>query len=1653
MKKNYLHSEKRFSFKLFLIQNNLVLLFILLLLAGKSTQAQTAGPNNAGTGTNVTGVGTVAWTSFGNVTAADGVTANAVFTGSANSNYIQGTNYGFAIPIGVVVDGIEVTINRKTSAVNAGRITKDNVVSMVKGGAIVGNNKATTTAYTTTLTTATYGSPTDKWGTTWTSADINATNFGAVISVNANNSLTAAVDYIQIKVYYTPVPMVTSFTGSSACVGTTPSVVITGNYFTGATAVKFNGVSASFTVNSATQITATLPVSATTGTISVTTPSGTGTSAGSFTINPLPSVAPITGTTNVCIGGSTTLNEATSGGTWSSASPTKATINTSGVVTGIAAGTSLITYTYTNGNGCTNSVSTTITVTALPVVVAASSVCIGNTIQATPNSGGTWASNDTSKATIDTTGLIIGITSGNVTFTYTDTTTGCNATTSIVSVVSSPVITSNPVATQTVCSGNSASFSVTATGGGLTYQWYNGATLLTNGGAISGATSSTLTINPVALSDAGTTYYCEIIGSCSPAISSNTAELIVLEKATITDQPIGVQSFCAGDTASLAVSATGDGITYQWYKGATMLVDNGTVSGATSATLTLSPLSVSDSAANYYCLVTGTSPCNAVSSNFGTINVNQGVSITAQPQISQTVCESSSASFSVSASGGNLSYQWYKGASPVTNGGTISGATTATLTIASTTTTNSGSYYCLVSNNCSGSTASDNALLTVSANSVGGTASSSLPNVTPVVRNITQCHFASGTVYLSGHIGSVVRWEYTTSGGASWIPIANTTTSCTYNNITQSTFFRAVVQNNPCSLAYSYVALIDVIPNVKPTPVTATPQTICIGGSSDLYSESGFATSSYLATGGSFSNANPANWLVDGCGNCLNAGGSNTTEGPFRLSATNGGTYSGINYTSSGKFAIANGNYYSVMQTPIFNTFGLPMATLSFNHAFNLQVGASVSVELSLDGGTTYSVVLASYTGASTRSPYGPFPNQSIDLSNYIGQASLRVRFVYNGTANSSWAVDNILIPETPSNLTTQWIDSITGQVISNTATATVTPTVTTTYAITSYLNGCTSYGPEGTTYITITVNQRPTAAIGPNQTVCNGDSATFSVALTGVAPWSVTYSNGTTSTTVNNVTTNPYVFTVSGFTTNKTYTITALSDSKCIAKPQDLTGSAVVTVLNGTAGLWTGLISTDWFDCRNWAGGLPSATINAQIPSSAVRMPLIDPANSSYAALYSNIARAQDIIIANTASVAMAANSNLYISRDWKNSGTFIPGTGTVTFNGATANQIQTINAGIKTNETFYNFTLNNSNGARGISVVDGFALNVANLLSLQSGDLRLVGEAQLLQSGTTANPSSGTGKILKDQQGSQSSYHYNYWSSPVTTNGSTYTVGGVLRDGTNSASNPFNPGTINFGGGYYFADGALSSPIKISTSWIYKFTSVSSSYAGWQFIGDTGTINPGEGFTMKGNSGSSSNTTAQNYVFVGKPNNGTISLNISPNQTYLAGNPYPSSLDADEFIKDNVKDGGGRAASNIFNGALYFWDHFGGTAHILGQYVGGYATYSLMGGVVAISNDPLTANNGLTGTKVPTKNIAVGQGFFIGTGVITDMPTNNPNLTSPITGGTINFKNSQRVFKTESPANSVFFRTNATQATVNDERSKSESLLNRLQVCTDNC
>jgi len=112
---------------------------------------------------------------------------------------------------------------------------------------------------------------------------------------------------------------------------------------------------------------------------------------------------PITGTTSVCIGATTTLSNANTG-TWSSSNTAVATINASGVVTGVAAGTATITF--TNGStGCAGSSTTTVTVNPKPTVAINNSnptINLGasTTLSATSNMVGYWKFNESFGTTI-----------------------------------------------------------------------------------------------------------------------------------------------------------------------------------------------------------------------------------------------------------------------------------------------------------------------------------------------------------------------------------------------------------------------------------------------------------------------------------------------------------------------------------------------------------------------------------------------------------------------------------------------------------------------------------------------------------------------------------------------------------------------------------------------------------------------------------------------------------------------------------------------------------------------------------------------------------------------------------------------------------------------------------------------------------------------------------------------------------------------------------------------------------------------------------------------------------------------------------------------------------------------------------------------------
>ena len=177
-----------------------------------------------------------------------------------------------------------------------------------------------------------------------------------------------------------PAPAISGLSPASGTVGTL--VVITGTNFTGATAVSFNGTAATFTVNSSTQITTTVPAGATTGNVTVTTPGGTSNTAVFTVLPPAPGISslnPNSGTvgTTVAITG-TNLTGATS--VSFNGTATTFTVNSSTQITAtVPTGASTGSVTVTTPGGTSNGLPFTIMVPASTITNLSPASGIGGT--------------------------------------------------------------------------------------------------------------------------------------------------------------------------------------------------------------------------------------------------------------------------------------------------------------------------------------------------------------------------------------------------------------------------------------------------------------------------------------------------------------------------------------------------------------------------------------------------------------------------------------------------------------------------------------------------------------------------------------------------------------------------------------------------------------------------------------------------------------------------------------------------------------------------------------------------------------------------------------------------------------------------------------------------------------------------------------------------------------------------------------------------------------------------------------------------------------------------------------------------------------------------------------------------------------------------
>ena len=292
---------------------------------------------------------------------------------------------------------------------------------------------------------------------------------------------------------------------------------------------------------------------------------------------------------------------------------------------------------------------------------------------------------------------------------------------------------------------------------------------------------------------------------------------------------------------------------------------------------------------------------------------------------------------------------------------------------------------------------------------------------------------------------------------------------------------------------------------------------------------------------------------------------------------------------------------------------------------------------------------------------------------------------------------------------------------------------------------------------------------------------------------------------------------------------------------------------------------------------------------------------------------------------------------------------------------------------------------------------------LETPTSNLYFRGDAQLIQNADVKNSDAGELSIYQNQ--TVGIYEYNYFCSPV----------GVSVDGTVRANVPFNGTNIHdplatdlpldntelsniISSDYLYTTAFNGTATELSNYWLHTLRD-GEGYWSWNQIFDTGSVETGYGFTLKGS------PNLNNVLdFRGRPNNGTILVSCAfdgtdnqpasgtPNTAEtLTGNPYPSTLDLKLFFVNSVTN------QSRLSGSLFFWEQAAVGSHFLRDYEGGYGTYT-PGDLTDLNDNgtytvaPFEFYNGNGGGVGGSANVgtnfgpnnsrryaAVGQGFVI--------------------------------------------------------------------------
>ena len=291
---------------------------------------------------------------------------------------------------------------------------------------------------------------------------------------------------------------------------TGPTIVCAGSTIQLSDATLSGGTWTSSNKNIATVTSAGLVKGVASGTVTI-THSATGyTSTINITVNALPAVAAISGTSSVCKNSSVKLSDATPKGVWNSSNPNKATIDSNGNVVGIGSSNSVtISYTIKDSTtGCYNVANlTNFTVYDLPTytsIKGTSTICANASTTLTDGtSGGVWSSSNTAAATVNaSTGVVSGVAGGSTTITYTYSDAHCSNSATLGMTIN-PLLDATITGSNNVCKGSTTNLTA-ATAGGVWSSSNTAVATINSSGVVTGVAAGVASISYAATSGCGT---------------------------------------------------------------------------------------------------------------------------------------------------------------------------------------------------------------------------------------------------------------------------------------------------------------------------------------------------------------------------------------------------------------------------------------------------------------------------------------------------------------------------------------------------------------------------------------------------------------------------------------------------------------------------------------------------------------------------------------------------------------------------------------------------------------------------------------------------------------------------------------------------------------------------------------------------------------------------------------------------------------------------------------------------------------------------------------------------------------------------------------------------------------------------------------------